>query len=107
MGRNGKLATRVRAREVEEEISIGNHDSLRNLKRELIWGFGMIKSGRALWSRAGKSIMPKFFFAFIKTTTSMAVGLFTNTLFMYYYSHMCVCKCSGSEIFERILHMIR
>lgn len=24
-------------------------------------GFGMITSGKALWSRAGKSIMPNFF----------------------------------------------
>lgn len=29
-------------------------------------GFGMITSGRALWSRAGKFIMPKFFLSLSK-----------------------------------------
>lgn len=51
----------------------------------------------------GEIYHAQIFLVFVKTTTSMAVGLFTSTLFMYYYSHMCVCKCSGSEIFERIL----
>lgn len=31
------------------------------------------------------------FFVFVKTTTSMAVGLFTTLFMYYYYSHMCVC----------------
>lgn len=50
----------------------------------------------------------QLFLVFVKTTTPMAVGLFTSTLFMYHTIILiCVCKCSGSEIFERILHMVR
>lgn len=90
MGRNGKLAPRGRAGEVEEEISIGNHDSLRNLKRGTDMGFGMITSGRALWSRGGKSIMPKFFSSLSKLLPAWLL-VYSQVLYSCTIILICVC----------------
>lgn len=73
-------------------------------------GFGMINtSGRALWSRLGKSIMPKFISSLPKVLPFMAVGLFTSKLYSctIILIGVCVYMLWEAKLGERILHMIR
>lgn len=73
--------------------------------------FGMITSGKALLSRAGKSIMPSFFFVFIKLTPIQPPWLLVYSQILYSCTTiilMCVfvCKCSGSEILKGFFNAI-